>query len=63
MVVGSAAHDGEASFEEFFCQHFCVLFHLLCPGFEFGLEGFFESHGFGGDDVFERSALDTGEDG
>ena len=63
MVVRTARNDFVAAFDEGFGHGLGILLHLRLVLLVFGCERFAESDGLGGDHVFERAALNAGEDG
>ena len=63
VVVGTAGNDTESAILQFGSKLGSVEFDLVLIGFEFRFECFTEADRFGGDHMFERSALQTGEDG
>ena len=63
MVVRSAGYNFIAFLYQSLGHDGSIEFHLLLIVGELGLQSFVESHGFCGDDMFERTALNTGEYG
>ena len=63
MALSAAADDAQSASSQSFCHDLGVLHHLGLVVFELRLHGFFERHGFCRDDVHQRAALQTGEDG
>ena len=63
MVVRAAAYDGRAPLLERLDHSLCIGADLLCIDLEFGLGSFLQADGLACDDVHQRSALDTREDG
>ena len=61
VVIGSARDDFVSLLDELLSHLFGVGHDLLLVLDKLGLHGLVESHGLGGYDVLERTALDTGE--
>ncbi|ENN85865.1 hypothetical protein RHSP_17832 [Rhizobium freirei PRF 81] len=62
VVVGAAGDDVDAAGNQRFGQSLGVLDDLSGVILELRLQRFAESHGLGGDDVHQRTTLETGED-
>ena len=63
MVVGTAGDQPESSCPQRIGECACVVDDLFGVCAEAGLQGFGEADSFGGDDVHQWSALNSGEDG
>ncbi|CWS34438.1 Uncharacterised protein [Neisseria meningitidis] len=63
VAFGAAGNDAQTAFNQLFRHGGCIDFHLFCVLFELGLQCFFKRHGFGGDNVHQRAALQAWEDG
>ena len=61
MIVSAAAHETEAVAFHAIRERAGVLHDLLLVFLEGRLRCFFQADGFGGNDVHERSALNSGE--
>ena len=62
MVVGTTAHDAEATLDKLFCKHLGIFLNLLGPLLELRLQGLTESNSLGSNHVLQRTALLTRED-
>ena len=63
MAFGAAGYNAQTAFDQLFGHRLGVGFYLFGVGFELGLQRFFKGHGFGGDHVHQRAALQAGENG
>ena len=63
VVVRTAGNNSEATVHQGLCQDSGIFLHLLGIFFPFRLQDFAEGNGFGCDDMFQRTTLDTGEYG
>ena len=61
MAIGSAGDDAKAPLLQNFCEHPRVLEDALLVDHEIARHRLAERHGFGGDDVHQRSALNPRE--
>ncbi len=63
VIVSAAGDHLIAALDEHLCHGLGVVDDLLLIGLEFRLHGLLEAHRLGSDDVHQRAALGTGEDG